>query len=154
MAIGQELKSKILSKLNHYQKEAGDLLKNIEATEKKLQAAFVKAESLNKEEGPFNKIYQDVLLLIQLVKAWIKKEYREIPTGSIVAILAALIYFLSPIDVIFDYIPGFGYVDDVFVIGLVLKQLDRDLQNFRLWLNMPSPSAPEEGKSLNLKSEE
>ncbi len=153
MEIGAKLKEKILAKLNHYQKDAHNVLRNIEETEEKLTAAFLKAENLNKESGPFNKIYQDVLLLIQLVKAWIRKEYREIPTGSIVAILAALIYFLSPIDIIFDYIPGIGYVDDIFVIGLVFKQLDTDLQHFRTWLNNRLSSSTEVGQSITHSSE-
>lgn len=83
--------------------------------------------------------------MIQIVKAYISKEYQDIPAGSIVAIFAALIYFLSPIDILFDYIPGVGYVDDMFVLGLVLKQVDSDLQRFRLWKQSGDPieSAPE-----------
>ncbi|MEL1136313.1 YkvA family protein [Desulfitobacterium sp. THU1] len=133
MHIGQNLKDQIMEKFNTFQDEAKKTLLNGEATQEKLNAVFAKAEKLNINTGPINKVYQDILLLIQIVKAYITKEYREIPIGSIVAIFAALIYFLSPIDIIFDYIPGVGYVDDMFVLGLVLKQLDSDLQKFRDW---------------------
>lgn len=153
MQIGEKLRGKILAKLSHYQKDAHKVLRNIEDTEEKLTAAFLKAENLNKETGPFNKVYQDVLLLIQLVKAWIRKEYREIPTGSIVAIFAALIYFLSPIDILFDYIPGVGYIDDIFVFGLVFKQLDTDLDHFRAWLQNRSNPSTEGGESITPSSE-
>ncbi|MGE4272754.1 MAG: YkvA family protein [Desulfitobacterium sp.] len=133
MHIGENLKDKIMAKFNTFQDEAKKTLLNGEATQEKLNAVFAKAEKLNINTGPINKVYQDILLLIQIVKAYISKEYREIPIGSIVAIFAALIYFLSPIDIIFDYIPGVGYVDDMFVLGLVLKQVDSDLQKFRDW---------------------
>ncbi|MGI1660022.1 MAG: YkvA family protein [Desulfitobacterium sp.] len=133
MHIGQNLKDKIMEKFNIFQNEAKKTLLNSEATQEKLNAVFAKAEKLNINTGPINKVYQDILLLIQIVKAYITKEYREIPIGSIIAIFAALIYFLSPIDIIFDYIPGVGYVDDMFVLGLVLKQVDSDLLNFRDW---------------------
>ncbi|AGA68169.1 hypothetical protein Desdi_0640 [Desulfitobacterium dichloroeliminans LMG P-21439] len=135
MHIGQNLKEKIIAKFNTFQDEAKRTLLNHDATQERLNAVFAKAEKLNINTGPINKVYQDILLLIQIVKAYITKEYRDIPTGSIIAIFAALIYFLSPIDILFDYIPGVGYVDDMFVLGLVLKQVDSDLQNFRNWLN-------------------
>lgn len=133
MQIGEELKDKIMTKFRFFQEEAKKTLQNVDLTQDKLNAIFVKAEKLNINTGPINKAYQDILLLVQVVKAYISKEYREIPTGSIVAIFAALIYFLSPIDILFDYIPGVGYVDDMFVLGLVLKQVDSDLHRFKLW---------------------
>lgn len=133
MQIGNDVKAKIMAKFNHYQQVAKETLQNVDLTQDKLNAVFTKAEKLNFNTGPINKVYQDILLFIQIVKAYVTKEYREIPTGSIIAIFAALIYFLSPIDIIFDYIPGVGYVDDMFIIGLLLKQLDSDLQNFRTW---------------------
>lgn len=133
MQIGQDLKAKIMAKFSDYQEVAKKTLQNVDLTHDKLNAVFAKAEKLNLHTGPINKVYQDILLFIQVVKAYVTKEYREIPTGSIIAIFAALIYFLSPIDIIFDYIPGVGYVDDMFIFGLLLKQLDSDLQNFRTW---------------------
>lgn len=133
MRIGQDLKDKIMAKFNHYQEEARRTLQNVSITQEKLDAIFAKAEKLTIDTGPINKVYQDILLFIQIVKAYIAREYREIHVGSVIAIFAALIYFLSPIDIIFDYIPGVGYVDDMFVIGLVLKQLDSDLKKFRIW---------------------
>lgn len=133
MRIGQDLKDKIMAKFNHYQEEATRTLQNVPITQEKLNAILAKAEKLNIDTGPINKVYHDILLFIQIVKAYITREYREIHAGSVIAIFAALIYFLSPIDIIFDYIPGVGYVDDMFVIGLVLKQLDSDLEKFRIW---------------------
>ncbi|HHY28832.1 MAG TPA: DUF1232 domain-containing protein, partial [Desulfitobacterium dehalogenans] len=124
MQIGQNLKDKIMTKFSHYQEDAKKTLHNIDLTQDKLNAVFTKAEKLNINTAPIHKVYQDILLLIQIVKAYISKEYQDIPAGSIVAIFAALIYFLSPIDILFDYIPGVGYVDDMFVLGLVLKQVD------------------------------
>lgn len=39
----------------------------------------------------------------------------------------ALLYFLSPIDIIPDFIPGFGVVDDVIVVCYVLNALFNDI---------------------------
>jgi uncharacterized membrane protein YkvA (DUF1232 family) len=63
----------------------------------------------------------------------IRDSYKEIPTGSMVAILACLLYFLSPIDLIPDFIPLIGYIDDVFVIALVIDQVHSDLKKYEDW---------------------
>ena len=73
-------------------------------------------------------------LFISLVKSYVKKEYREIPFGTILAIVAALIYSLTPIDVIPDFIPGFGFVDDASVIAFCFLSCKHDLDNYRKWL--------------------
>jgi uncharacterized membrane protein YkvA (DUF1232 family) len=47
--------------------------------------------------------------------------------------VAAILYFISPLDVIPDFIPGVGYVDDVAVIAWVLNSIAHDLDDFRAW---------------------
>ena len=68
-----------------------------------------------------------------MVRAYVMKEYTEIPLGSIVAVTAALLYFLSPIDIIPDTIPGVGLVDDAAVIGICLKLVNDDLLDYKKW---------------------
>ncbi len=72
-------------------------------------------------------------LMILLIKSYTKKEYTEIPYKSIIVIIIALIYFLSPIDLIPDWIPYAGYLDDAAMIGLALKIVGEDLEKYRAW---------------------
>ena len=72
-------------------------------------------------------------LFISLIRSYIKKEYREIPFMSIVTIVAALIYFLSPIDVIPDFIPGLGLIDDATIIAFCFMSVKHDLDNYSKW---------------------
>jgi len=46
-------------------------------------------------------------------------------TGDIILVVAALLYLISPFDVIPDFIPVVGWLDDVAVAGLVLSYLDK-----------------------------
>jgi uncharacterized membrane protein YkvA (DUF1232 family) len=46
-------------------------------------------------------------------------------TADIVLIVAALLYLISPIDLVPDFIPFAGWLDDVAVAGLVLSYLDK-----------------------------
>jgi hypothetical protein len=41
------------------------------------------------------------------------------------AILAALLYVISPVDVVPDFIPGLGWLDDLLVLGLLAWYLTR-----------------------------
>lgn len=45
--------------------------------------------------------------------------------ADIVLIVAALLYLISPIDAVPDFIPFAGWLDDVGVAGLVLSYLDK-----------------------------
>ena len=68
-----------------------------------------------------------------ITKDYISGTYREVPTGSIIAIVAGILYFLSPIDLIPDIIPVVGYVDDVFVLSMVYDQVEADLKRYKEW---------------------
>ena len=41
---------------------------------------------------------------------------RDTPTWAQTIIVGALVYFISPIDAVPDFIPGIGYVDDLGVL--------------------------------------
>ena len=68
-----------------------------------------------------------------LLKSYVKKEYKEVPLGTIIAILAALIYFVSPIDIIPDTIPVLGYSDDAAVVYACLKLVESDVKDYQEW---------------------
>ena len=69
-------------------------------------------------KGPsLGKLKDDVRLLQALCVAWWRGEYRAISPQALVAVVAGLLYFLSPIDAIPDWLPGLGFVDDLAVLG-------------------------------------
>ncbi len=80
--------------------------------------------------GPF---FEDIPLLCDLVVDYVTGKYKEIPLASIITIVAALVYFLSPIDLIPDPIPIIGYVDDAAVIGFAIMAVHNDLQSYKVW---------------------
>jgi len=78
------------------------------------------------------KVFEDFLTLFRLVKAWVMRDYVDVPTKSIFWAIFAIVYFLSPIDLIPDFLPG-GYIDDIFVISYVVKKIKVDLEKFEAW---------------------
>ena len=75
----------------------------------------------------------DIPILISLVRAYSKREYTDIPIGSVIAILGGLLYIVSPASLFTDAIPGIGYVDDAAVIALVMKMVHDDVEEYRKW---------------------
>ena len=78
-------------------------------------------------------ILSEIPTLISLVKAFIEKKYLEIPIGSVIAIVGALIYFLSPVDLIPDLLPAIGLVDDAAVLTLAFKLVHDDVAEYKAW---------------------
>jgi uncharacterized membrane protein YkvA (DUF1232 family) len=50
----------------------------------------------------------------------------------------AVIYFVSPIDFIPDFIPVAGFIDDALVVSLALNQVKADLDAFMAWEMEPA----------------
>ena len=84
------------------------------------------------------RVFEDFLLLFRLVRAWVRGEYRDVPRKSILWAVLAILYFLSPIDLIPDFLPG-GYLDDIAVISFVLKRIKPDLDKFKDWEKSKKP---------------
>lgn len=109
--------------------EAEELLKDKDKLEKMLQ----KLERKLKTVPVVGSSLSYVPLMISLVRAYIKKEYEEIPVASIVSIIVALIYVVSPIDIIPDAIPGVGYLDDGVIVAGCLALVKTDIIDYKVW---------------------
>lgn len=94
----------------------------LESIEKKLKLIPFAGEKLSQ-----------IPTLVMLVRKYIKKEYTTIPVGSIIAAVAALLYFFSPFDFLPDSIPLLGYFDDAAVVGLCWKLISSDVEDFITW---------------------
>ncbi len=90
-----------------------------------------KIQSLAKRGGPLDALFDDIRTLIAMVRDYASGAYREIPFGTIAAIVGALLYVLSPIDLIPDFIPGVGFIDDAAVVATCLRLVAYDIQKYR-----------------------
>ena len=111
-------------------KKAEKLLKDEDKVEKLLQKMEKKLKVLPVVGGTFAL----VPTMISLIRSYIKKEYTEVPLGTILGVLSAIIYIVSPIDLVPDFIPGGGYIDDAAVLILCLKAgAEDDIKDYQKW---------------------
>ena len=87
----------------------------------------------SKSPGALKKIWGDIKLMMALIADYSTGKYTDIPWRVISAITAAMLYFISPIDLIPDFFFGIGYLDDAFVIKLALDFAADDLQRYASW---------------------
>ena len=83
--------------------------------------------------GTLGRFVADIKILFSMIGDYWDGTYREIPWTTVASAVAGLAYVLSPIDLIPDFIPVIGLVDDALVIGLVLAAIDSDLQSYVAW---------------------
>jgi uncharacterized membrane protein YkvA (DUF1232 family) len=113
--------------------KAEDYLRDPEKSKELLDQAIKKANEKEEKKGPLADVWNSMTALFRLLNAYIHKDYTHIPWGSLILVVVAIIYFVSPIDLIPDWIPLGGFIDDAAVIGFVLKQINTDLEQFLKW---------------------
>jgi uncharacterized membrane protein YkvA (DUF1232 family) len=107
-----------------------------QVTEQDIEKVLARSEEIRKRfetGGPLGKFVDDFKLLIFIVKDYAKGQYRKIPFWTIAAIVAALLYVLNPFDLIPDFIPLVGQIDDAAVVAACLLMVRQDLHRYKKW---------------------
>lgn len=73
------------------------------------------------------KWYSDFKLLYDMIT----DDGFTLDTSVYLAIAGALAYVVFPIDMIPDFIPGVGFIDDIFVVGMVMKSVSDEIERYK-----------------------
>ena len=84
-------------------------------------------------KGGVAEAQMQIQLLVRLIRAYASGEYRKLPWKSLVSIVGVLIYFVSPLDFIPDFLPIVGMTDDLALVLWLFKTLSDDLSDFSEW---------------------
>lgn len=79
-----------------------------------------------------NGIFAKLPHLIRMLKAAKRGEYK-MSAKSILIPSLTIIYILSPIDIIPDWLPGFGVLDDMGLLALTLPFIIKEIDKFLAW---------------------
>ena len=83
--------------------------------------------------GALAGVFQSLRALLRLLRAYVRGEYRNVPPKSLILIVAGVLYFLMPFDVIPDFVIGLGFIDDAAVLAWVVSTVKVVLDDFVKW---------------------
>ena len=72
-------------------------------------------------------------ILGRMIKAYGTGEYRQVPWKTLLLIVAAVIYFINPVDLLPDLIPILGFTDDFGILLWVYQSVSGDVDKFLAW---------------------
>ena len=102
----------------------------------KMEELFRKFEEKLKMIPKVGDKASELAVMLSMVRAYSKKQYTAVPTKTILFCIGAIIYIVYPFDLIPDYVIGFGQMDDILVIGLLLRTIHPDLVQYKRWQEM------------------
>jgi len=127
------MKSKKESRIfERARKAAEQTLRDPEKVKSVIDTALHMASSAS-ASSPFSEITERFQALIRLVRAYVNRQYRVVPWQTVILAVAALIYFVNPLDAIADFLPLVGFFDDAAVLTAVLASINHDLNEFLDW---------------------
>src|SRR4051794_17232131 len=91
------------SQQKKYEGRAQKYFENPKETESLLKKAIGKADN---NKGTLGETWNKLQLLFQMVQSWAKGEYKHVSKGTILAVIGAVLYFVSPVDLVPDVIVG------------------------------------------------
>ena len=114
-------------------KKAYGILQDQERLRNLLSAATSKIKDLRKDSTGMQQLQHYVATFTRMIKAYRDGTYKAAPWKSLLLVTAGIIYFVSPLDLIPDFIPVFGYVDDISILVWIANSLKKDVEEFEEW---------------------
>ncbi|MCT8340768.1 DUF1232 domain-containing protein [Flavobacteriaceae bacterium TK19130] len=93
--------------------------------------------------SPLRKYAELGKIMLSMLKDVRSGSYPSVPWFTIASIALALLYVLNPMDVIPDFIPGLGYIDDLAVLSIGMGWIESDLHKYLDWRLQRAEAATE-----------
>ena len=116
-----------------YKAKAKRLLEDESKLRSLIDVAGDKITAIVSNSAKMKEFTEQVRLAIRMIRAYISGEYRELPWRTLLILVAGILYFVTPLDLIPDFIPALGFVDDISVIFWIFKSFSDDLDRYREW---------------------
>ncbi len=110
-----------------------------------LDSAQKKAQT---KSGKLRAIWDQLQAGFRLIKAYAKGEYREIPWSSMGLLIASVAYFVMPVDLVLDWLPLAGYLDDAALLAWTFQSISGDIDAFLAWESEQTPEQSPQSDSV------
>src|SRR5947209_1882010 len=125
------LKERLEAEFAQAVKSAKSYVEDPQRLRELFEEAAKQAASMPKE--PFAETWPYFQAMLRLIRAYSQGNYRDAPESTLVVIIAAIIYVVSPLDVIPDALPALGFLDDATVLALAVRRSRQTLHDFMPW---------------------
>lgn len=118
---------------NFNQKDIDDTFESFTSfTDEDAQKVMDNQEKIEKiaSNDTLHKYLNDIKLYFQMLGDIFTGKYKKVSFGTIAAIVGTLLYVLSPVDLIPDFIPVIGYLDDAAVLAVCLNFTRFDVEEY------------------------
>ena len=100
-----------------------------------LSRVAAKLKNFDSNSTQWKNFKSKVNILVKMIQSHISGKYPAFSSSSILLIIFALIYFITPLDAIPDFVPALGFTDDASVLFFIYQKLDKDIDKFLKWSN-------------------
>ncbi len=122
--------SKFKNSVSKYVEKAKSIVANPSLIEDKIETAWEKAKKL---DPGLRELMENVETFIEIIKAYYKGSYRDVEQKTILFLLAGILYFINPFDIIPDFLPLIGFTDDAAVLIFILGKVKNEIDKFNSW---------------------
>ncbi len=89
-------------------------------------------DKIDKAYPALKSALKNVRVLYSLFKDAVNGKYK-LPPASVAMIGGGLLYFILPADLIPDFIPVIGYLDDLAVLNTIMNSIRGEITEYRIW---------------------
>tara|TARA_B100000941_G_C28410390_1_gene503110 strand:+ start:475 stop:870 length:396 start_codon:yes stop_codon:yes gene_type:complete len=98
-----------------------------------------KLQNINSRNKQINELMEHVQLFLRMIKRSLAGEYSAFSHKTLLSLVFGLLYFVTPMDVVPDFIPLLGFSDDLSIVYFIIKNFKSDIEAFKVWeLNQES----------------
>jgi uncharacterized membrane protein YkvA (DUF1232 family) len=98
-----------------------------------LTTAYGKLVDINSSESGMQQLKQMMLTFMRMVRASIRGDYRDISGKSMLVGVTVLLYLVTPLDIIPDFIPVVGLIDDISIMAWFVDAFSKEITKYREW---------------------
>lgn len=119
--------------LGRMKSQAQKIVNDHEDLKKLLGKTQQKLEDAQEDDSLMKKLTEFVKLIVRMITNTVNGNYNDTPWQTILMLIAGLLYFITPLDAIPDFIPIAGFIDDGTVLVWLGKCFRDDLSRYKNW---------------------
>lgn len=114
---------------------ASNIFRNKEKLNHLLRISGDKLRDVNIKNIKNSTLVERLMVFSRMIRAYAKGHYRGIKLTNVLLLVAAVVYFVTPLDLIPDFIPITGLIDDFTVVLWVYNKLQEEIDAYLAWEN-------------------